>query len=65
MGRKCSTYGDRIGADRVSEGKHEIRDHVEDLDEHGKLILKLIFENGRVAITGLIRLRTGTGGGHL
>jgi len=41
------------------------RDHLEDLDLDGRIILKLILKewNGD-AWTGLLWLRTGTGGGH-
>jgi hypothetical protein len=42
------------------------RDHLEDLDLDGKIILRLIFRKwGVVAWTGSIWLRTRTGGGHL
>jgi len=42
------------------------RGHLEDPDLGGRLILKCIFWKWDVGIwTGLMRLRIGTGGGHL
>ena len=44
MGRTCSTYGARRGACRVLVGKHEGRDHLEDLVIDGRIVLKWILE---------------------
>jgi hypothetical protein len=60
MGKTCSTYGERRGANS-REG-----DHSEDPGIDGKIILKWILEKWNVgAWTGSICLRRGTGGGAL
>jgi len=42
------------------------RDNLEEVDVDGKIILKLILNRwAGEALTGLLRLRIGTGGGHL
>ena len=42
------------------------RDHLEDPGVDGKIMLRWVFKKWyMVARTGLIWLRTGTGGGHL
>ena len=48
---------------RVLFGKLEERDHVEDPGVYGRIIMRWIFRNLDVGVrTGLIWLRTGTGG---
>jgi hypothetical protein len=53
------------GAYKILVGKPEGRDHLEDPGVDGMVILKWIFKTWDGAWTGLIRLRTGTGGGLL
>jgi hypothetical protein len=63
MGKTGSTYGERRGAYRVLVGKPEGRNHLEEPDVDGKIILKWIFERLEAeAWTGSIWLRIGTGG---
>ena len=58
--------GDGRGAYRFLVGRPEgERDHLEYLGVNGRTILKLIFKCGMGAWTGLIWLRTKTGGGFL
>jgi hypothetical protein len=58
--------GDRRGVYRILMGRPEGRNHLDDPDLDGMIILKLIFKkwNGE-AWTGLIWLSTGTDGGLL
>jgi prenyltransferase beta subunit len=58
--------GERRGAYRFLVGNLTERDHLEDTDVDGKIILRWIFRkwNGG-PLTGLTWLRLGTGGGHL
>jgi len=58
--------GDNGGAYRVLVGKPERKDHLEEINIDGSIILKCIFKkwDGK-AWTELIWLRIGTGGGHL
>ena len=53
--------GERRGVYRVLVGKLEGKDHLEDPGVDGRIILRQIFRKW----TGSIRLRIGTGGGHL
>jgi hypothetical protein len=58
--------GDRRGAYRILVGRPEGRDHLEDIGVDGKVIAKWIFKKwDGEPWTGLIWLRTGTGGGLL
>jgi hypothetical protein len=54
--------GDRRAVYRVLVGKPEGRDHLEDPSVDGRIILKWIFRKWDGVWTGLIWLRTGTGG---
>jgi hypothetical protein len=67
MGIVCSTYGEKRIVYRILVGKPEgERDHYEDLDVGGRIILKWVYErwNGMVYI-GLMLFRIGTSGGLL
>jgi hypothetical protein len=44
MGRACSTYGKRKGAYRVWQERPEGKNHLQDPDVDGRIILKRIFE---------------------
>ena len=58
--------GERKGAYRVLGGNLREREHFEDTGVDGKIILRWNFRTWNVgAWTGLIWLRTRTGGGHL
>jgi len=65
MARACGTMGDKRGGYRVLVGDPRERDHLEDLDVDGRVILKLIFKKltGGRAWAGLIWLRIVTFGG--
>ena len=57
---------DRRDAQKVLVGRLSGRNHLEDLGVNRRIILKWIFRKGdREPWTGLIWLRTWTGGGHL
>jgi hypothetical protein len=58
--------GNKTGAYRVLVGKQEGKDHLEDRDVDGWIILQRIFRtrDGQ-AWTGMVWLRIGTGGGLL
>jgi hypothetical protein len=57
---------EKAGVYRVLVGKPASRNHLEDPDIHGQMILKCVFEkwNGK-AWAGSICLRIGTGGWRL
>jgi len=58
--------GKRGGVYRVLVGKPEGKNHLEDPGVDGRIILIWIFRKWDVGVwTGSIRLRIGTGGGHL
>ena len=58
--------GDRRGTYRVWWGRLSERDYLEDLGINERIILIWVFEKGDGdALTGLIWLRIGTGGGRL
>jgi len=59
MGGACSKYGGEDAYTRFMWGNLRERDHLEDPDVDGRIILRWR------ALTGSIWLRTGTGGGHL
>jgi hypothetical protein len=62
MGGACSTYG---GEERWWENLKE-EDHLEDPGVDVRIILRWIFKKwDEWAWTGSIRLRIGTGGGHM
>jgi hypothetical protein len=66
MGRACGTHRDKWNAYRILLGSQKERDHQEDLDIGGRIILRLILEReDGVVWTGLIWLRLETGGGLL
>jgi hypothetical protein len=66
MGRVCSTNGAKWNAYRIFVGKPEKRDHWEDQDVSGWIILKWILDSKNGVIwTELIWLRTGIRGGLL
>jgi hypothetical protein len=65
MGGECSTYGERC-IQRFGGGKLRERDHLEDSDVDGRIILRWTFrkwDGVGMEWTGLIWLRIGTGGG--
>jgi hypothetical protein len=65
MGGACSTY-ERRSAYRVLVGRPERKNHFEDPDIDGSIILKRIFnKRDGEAWTGLIWLSIGTGGARL
>ena len=58
--------GERRGVYRVLVGKPGEKNHLEDLDVDGTIILRWIFRKWDVGVwTGSSWLRIGTGGGHL
>ena len=60
MGGRRVAYRILVGGDPME------RHHLEDLGKDGRIILKRIFKKwAGEAGTGFIRLRIGTGGGHL
>jgi hypothetical protein len=61
MGRACSTDGGRGTLIGYWWESQKERDHSEDLDVGGKLILKCIFEDG-VVLAGVFWLWIGTSG---
>ena len=66
MGGACSAYGERRGLCSVLVGKLEGRNHLEDPDIEGKIILRWIFRKWDVVVwTGSSWLRIGTGRGFL
>jgi hypothetical protein len=61
MGGACSTDGERIGVFRVLWGKLRERNHLEDPDVDGRIILRWIFRKWDVgAWTGSSWLGIGT-----
>ena len=66
IGRTCGIHG---GQDRCVQGfvgSSEGESHLEGIELDGRIILEWIFSEWAVgALTGLIWLRIGTGGGHL
>jgi hypothetical protein len=44
MGRACRTNGEKTNAYRILVGKPEEKDHLEDLDVGGRIILEWILE---------------------
>jgi len=65
MGGACSTYGEKSGTCRVLVWGLRERDYLEDTGVDERIILKWIFRKWDGALTGLIWLKIGTGGGHL
>jgi hypothetical protein len=65
IGRACRTYVEKSGAYRVLVGKPEGRNHLEDPDIAGMIILKWVLEKWDGASTESIWLRIGIGGGLL
>jgi hypothetical protein len=66
MGGACSTYGERRGAYGVLVMKSKGKNHMEDPDVDGRIILSWIFRKWDGELwTGLIWLRKGTSGGRL
>jgi hypothetical protein len=63
--RACSTYGERRGAYRVLVGKPDGRRPLGRLKRGWEDTSKMELRSGMGAWTGLIWLRTGTGGGLL
>jgi hypothetical protein len=62
MGWASSTYGEERGECRVLVGNLRERDHLENRNLDGRIILKWIFKKwDGGAWTGLIWLRRGTG----
>ena len=43
MGGECSTHGERLGIYGFFVRKHGEKDHLEDPDVDGRIILRLIF----------------------
>ena len=65
MGGACASMGERRGVYRVLVGKPEGKTPLGDPGIDGRKILRRIFRKWDVgAWTGLIWLRTGTGGGQ-
>jgi hypothetical protein len=62
---RIARVGERRDVHRVLVGKPEGKSHLEDPGVDGSIILKWIFNTWDGAWTGLIWLRTGTGGGLL
>jgi hypothetical protein len=57
---------EKRGAYRVLVGKPEGKNHLEDPDVDGRIILRYIFRKWDVGLwTGSSWFRIGTGGGHL
>jgi len=66
MGGAGSAHGGEGGVHRVLLGKPEGKNHLEDPDVDGMIILRWIFRKWDVGLwTGSSWLRIGTGGGHL
>jgi hypothetical protein len=66
MSRAYDRYGGERGAYRVLVGNLRGKELSEDPGVCGRIILRWIFRKWNVgAWTGSIRLRIGTGGGHL
>ena len=65
IGRAYSTVRERKGVYRVLVGKSEGKNHLEDPDVDGRIILMWIFRKWEGVETGWSWLRIGTGGGHL
>ena len=66
MGKACSTYGEELRRMKDFCGVVCEKDHLEDPDIDLRIILRWIFRKWDMrAWTGLIGLRTGTGGGRL
>ena len=65
MDGTCSKYGREERCIQGFGGEASERDHLEDLDLDGRIILRRIFMKWNVQVwTGLIWLRIGTAGGH-
>ena len=66
MGGECSAKGEGRGVYRVLVGKPKGKNHLEDPDVDGRIILRWIFRKWDVGVwTGSSWLRRGTSGGHL
>jgi len=67
MGGECSTYGGKEKCIQgFGEGNLRERDHLEDRNIDGRIVLRWIFRKCvSGAWTGLMWLRTGTGAGRL
>jgi hypothetical protein len=66
MGMECSTNGEKSNAYRILVGKPEGKNHYEDQNVDGWIILKKILERyDSVVWTRTICLRIGTSGGLL